>query len=560
VINRVARSLTEALRAFGAVFANPDLRRLQLAYATSSIGQWAGSVAVGVYAFEVGGATLVGVAMVARMVPSALAAPFASALGDRHPRDRVMVVSDVIRAAAAGGSALALALSAPAALVFGLSAVVGVVSTAFEPAKAALLPSLARRPEELAAANVASSTTDGLSLFVGPALGGLLLAASDFQYVVAATAVSFVVSALLIARIDAVAGADEAAEEDDGEEVPFLRAVAQGVAAVRESAAARLLVALITAQVLVDGALGVLLISLALDLLEIGEAGLGFLNSAVGVGGLLGALAALLLTRGKRLGAPFTLGLVLWGLPIVAVGLFPNQWAALLLLMVLGVGNTLVDVAGFTFLQRAVPDAVLARVFGILESLMVAAVALGAVIAPALIAVLGVRGACVVVGLFLPALALLSAPALARFDRAAVVPARELELLRGVPLFAPLAPEMLEALTARLEPLRFAAGEAIVEQGERGDRFYVIDEGEVEVAVDGRVVERERGGDHFGEIALLRDSPRTATVRAIGEVHVLALERGDFIAAVTGHSTSAERADAVIGARLARARPAVAAL
>jgi hypothetical protein len=207
------------------------------------------------------------------------------------------------------------------------------------------------------------------------------------------------------------------------------------------------------------------------------------------------------------------------------------------------------DVAGFTLLQRGTPSDVLARVFGVAHSVFYATVAVGAILAPPLINAVGVRWALVIVGGVLPVLCGLTTASLAEFDAAPVHP-RELELLRDIPIFSPLSPPVVEQLASRLTSVQARAGEEIIRRGDHGDRFYIVGSGEVEVLLDGEPPRREGPGSYFGEIALLRDVPRTATVRAATDVELFALDRDDFLPAVTGHAGSSEAAEAVIGSRL----------
>jgi MFS family permease len=244
--------------------------------------------------------------------------------------------------------------------------------------------------------------------------------------------------------------------------------------------------------------------------------------------------------------------------PIALIGVWPHEAPALLFLALLGVGNTLVDVAALTLLQRAAPDDVLARVFGVIESLLVGAIGLGAILAPLLVSWLGIRGALIATGAFLPVLAVFAWPRLVRIDSDVVVPERQLALLRGLPMFAPLPAATLEHLAGALRPLGVGAGQAIIREGEPGDRFYVVDSGEVEVSADGKPMRTLGPGDYFGEIALLRPTPRTATVIARGDVTLFSLDRDEFVAAVTGHPDSRDAADAVIGARLGSLRTGMA--
>ena len=547
--------LAESLRTFRAVFANPGLRRIELALVGSVTGEWAYAIALAVFAYGRGGAAAVGLVGLIRFLPSALAAPFAAVFGDRYRRGLVMVLTDVLRALAMVAAAVAVFVDAPAGAVYALAGFVSVVSTAFRPAQAALLPSLARTPEELTAANVASTTIESLGSFVGPALGGLLLAATDAGVVFAATAATFAWSAFLVL---AIASEPPAGDRGRG---PGLRAEAlAGFRTIAVETRLRLVVALYGAQTLVAGALNVLIVVAALDLLDLGMSGPGFLNSAVGVGGLAGAVVALALVGRRRLATDFGIGLLLWGVPIALIGVWPHEAPALVLLAVLGVGNTLVDVAALTLLQRAAPDEVLARVFGVIESLLVAALGLGAILAPLLVSLFGIRGALLATGAVLPVLTVFSWPRLARIDSEVTMPERELALLRRLPMFAPLPASTLEHLARSLRPLQVNAGEEIVREGAPGNRFYVLASGEADVSIGGRLTTRLGPGDYFGEIALLREVPRTATVVARTNVELFSLERDEFVAAVTGHPESREAADAVIGARLGSLRAGMASL
>jgi MFS family permease len=546
--------LGESLATFRDVFRNPNLRRIQLAFVGSITGDWAFGVAAAVYAYEHGGAAAVGLIGLIRWLPSAAVAPFSALLGDRYRRERVMLGTDLTRASLMGAAAAAAIAGAPSALVFVLAASVAVVATAFRPAQAALLPSLATRPEELTAANVASSSIESVGSFAGPALGGLMLGFTSPGVVFATTAGLYLWSALNVSRIRP----EVEGEREPAAEIDFRTEAAAGFRAIAHERDLRVVVFLYTSQTLVAGALNVLIVVTALQLLDIGRSGVGFLNSGIGVGGVIGALVAIALVGRRRLAQGFAFGLLFWGIPIALIGVWPNYAVAFLLLTLVGLGNTLVDVAGLTLLQRTVSDAVLARVFGVLESLILGSIGLGAIIAPGLIAGLGIRTALIIAGSFLPLLVLVSWRRLAQIDATTVVPDHRLALLRANSIFAPLPGSTLEHLATALDAVGFAAAQTIFRQGDPGDRFYLVDRGEVEVSVDGGAPVVLGPGDYFGEIALLRGVPRTATVTARTAVDLLALDREEFIAAVTGHAPSAEAADAVIGARLGGLRSGVA--
>lgn len=550
VLGRMRRSVGESLAAFRDVFANPDLRRLELAWTATQLGRFAYFIAIAVYAFDAGGATAVGLVAVIRLLPSALAAPFLSILGDRYPRKRVMFLTNLAQAATIGAAGIVILGDGPSAVVYVLVALNAVVVTAFRPAQAALVPSLARTPSELTAANVTASTIESLGLFVGPAIGGLLLAATSAGVVFLATAGTALVSAVLVARIS-----PEPARERASAREGKLKTAFAGFGTVVTDPSLRILEGLMAAQTLVAGAFNVLVVVAALELLDVGSSGLGALNSAVGIGGLAGAVLAALLVGYGRVSKQFALGMLLWGVPIALIGVWPNSAVAFAMLLLVGVGNTIVDVTDLTLLQRAVPDDVLARVFGAVNSITTGALALGSILAPLLISGIGVRWALVVTGGLLPILTVLLFRPLSALDRDAKVAKSELDLLRGNDIFALLPQAMVELLASRLTPVQTAAGEVIFRQGDHGDRYYLVGEGRVDVVIDGEHARTLGPGEGFGEIALLRDVPRTATVTAATPIGLYALERDDFLTAVTGHAESSDRAENLIASRIGALRP-----
>ncbi len=539
----------DTIRALRAVFANPGLRRLELAAVGSFTGSWGYSVALAIFAFDAGGATAVGIAMLVRMVPAAVTAPFTAVLSDRRPRRQVMLTADIARIGIMGAMALLAAADGPPAVVYALAGVSGIFSASFTPAESALLPGLARTPEELTAANATSSTIESIGSFLGPAIGGVLVAVSGPALGFAFTAVAFAWSAAMVWRIDEPAR--EAPAEAASE--PLLREVSAGFRAIGSGGSITLLVTLFGLQTLVAGALDVLTVVIAIDLVGIGRGGVGVLYAACGVGGLLGAGLVLPLARGSRLAMTFGAGMLLWGLPIAVLAGWSSEPAAIVLLALVGVGNTLVDVSGLTLLQRAVPDDVLARAFGVLETVIVATLGLGGVLAPAMISLLGLEHALVVIGLILPVATAVAWSRLRAIDRASAAPEWE-GLLREVPMFEVLPDAVFETLAGAFQPVAVEAGAVVIAAGDEGDRFFVVRSGSVEVREAGVVLGK---GEWFGEIALLHDVPRTATVAAVEPTELLALERDTFLAAVTGHAPSRETAEAVVATRLGGLRQAL---
>jgi MFS family permease len=531
-----------SFRALGAVLSSPPLRRLQLAWAGSIVGDWAYLVALGVYAYDQGGASAVGLVGLIRLIPGALIAPFSASFVDRFRRVAVMVVSDVVRFGLMIAAALVIATDGPAPVVYGLVALTSATGTVFRPAQAALLPSLVTSPGELTAANVASSTIESVGTFLGPALGGLVLALTSPAVVFAANGATFLWSALLVLglrRHDPPRERPAAADPRDASS-----GVTAGIVTIVREPNLRTLVGLYAAQTLVAGALNVLVVVTAFELLDLDDAGVGLLYAAVGVGGLVGGFVALILSARGRLARDFALGLVLFGIPLILVGGVPVAFVAVVALGVLGIGNSIVDVNALTIMQRVVPDAVLGRALGALQGLLRATLGIGALVAPGLIALVGPEWALVVTGAVLPTLALLTRPRLRAIDREASAP-EATELLRRVALLGSLPEPVLERLAREATPVRVAAGVPIVREGEVGDRFYVIRSGTVSIL--GRTF---GPGEGFGEIALLRDVPRTATASAVTDAELVALEREPFVAAVTGHAPSAAAAETVVAARL----------
>jgi CRP-like cAMP-binding protein/predicted MFS family arabinose efflux permease len=534
---RLRSQFAEPIEAFGSIWNNLALRRLEYAWAASVVGAWAFGTALGVYAFNQGGATAVGVAGLLRTLPTVLFAPLISTLGDRYARVRVMIGSDMVRGALFTACAVAIVAGGPAILVYLLAGAVMLAASVFRPAQAALLPSITETPQQLTAMNVVSSTVESVGFFAGPALGGILLALTNPETVFAASAVTCLWSAVLLVGIpEHREGAEpepEAAAHAESPEGGLLRESIEGFRTIASDRGLLTMVSLFTAQTIVAGALNVFVVVLALDLYDSGPVGVGVLSAVLGVGGVLGAAAAAGLVGGQRLVKGFIFGLVFWGAPLIAIGALPWQFVGLIGVAVIGIANTVIDVSGFTLLQRAVPDAVLARVFGVLETVLIGGIGLGSLITPPIIDALGLRWALVAVGAFLPLLAALTWRRLRALDPGPTASPENIDLLRSYSLFEPFQPQVIETLASRLEVRAAAPGEAVIREGDAGDRFYVIRDGQFAVEVGGEEKAQLGPGDCFGEVALLRDVPRTATVTAQGSGgELLALRREDFVPAV----------------------------
>ena len=530
--------------------ATTGLRRLQASWALSSFGQWAFSVILAVYAYDLGGATAVGLAALVRLVPAGLAAPLAGVLIDRSSRRDVLLATDVARALALMGVTGAVAADAPLGVVLVLSALFTILQTAHLPAQSALMPSLATTPRQLAAANALTSSIENAGVLVGSLIGGALVAAASAETAFAATAGLYAVAAWPLARVprDPVPAHRERSDEDR----PF-EEVVSGLRAVGREPSLRLVVGLLSAGYFVEGAADVLIVLLAIELLGIGEAGVGWLNAAWGIGGLAAGAAAIALLGRGRLAAGLAGGGLLVGACLGLMAAVPDLvLVALVLFVLVGLGESLIEITGVTLLQRMTSDDVLGRAFAVLESGYWLASGIGGITAPLLIELLGVRGALVALGLLMPALILMRWRGLAHLEAGASVPEEAFTLLRRVPMFAPLPLAMVENLAHRLRGIDLPARTVVIREGEPGDRFYLIERGEFDVTSDAGGFPRLTAGDVFGEIALLRDVPRTATVTARTEARVYALERDTFLTAVSGHRFSTRAASTIADERAER--------
>ncbi len=552
--------MRDSLRVLRDVLASRALRRLQLAWAASMTGSLAFLVTLSVVAYrDGGGASGVGILMLVRMVVSAAAAPLTAVLADRWSPKRVMIASDGLRAALVAVLAVAVHASAGIVVIYALACAIAAVSTAFRPGLAVLTPALARTPEELTAANAVATTIESATIFAGPGIGGLLLAAGGTTLSFAACTVVLAWSAGLVALVpdppaeSARAGTDAPEEAREG----FLETITGGVRALLSTPLLAMVVGVYALQALVAGAMAVFTVVLALQVLHIGNAGVGYLDSAFGVGGILGGVAAAALAAGRRLALAFALGVLVWGVGIALVGVAGSTVLVLVLLAGVGAGNTVVDVAAITLLQRSAPARVIGRLFGVLESIMLAAIGAGSILAPALLDLVGARTAIVLTGLTLPVAVALTGRWLVRLDTLPDAAAAHVRLLRELTLFAPLSQPALEQIAVNLRPVAVPEGTAVIREGDPGDEFYIVEQGALRVTVGGMPAAPIHAGGFFGEIALLRDVPRTATVTATTDCVLLALEREQFLAAVTGHADSAAAADLVAARRLAALRPAV---
>jgi len=531
------------------------LRRAQISFAAMWTSESAFMVALGVLAFRSGGVSAVGAVTAARMAAAALLAPFLATMADRVRRERVLVGIGVVRGAAVGSAALVTAADGPAGAVYGLAVVATIAVTLYRPAHSALLPALAKSPQELTGANAVRGMLDSAATLAGPLIAAVLLAASGPALVFAVCAAASLLAAAVVVALpyDAPPRAD--APRAGGREL------LQGFATIKQNSTLALITGLGVVQTFTRGCLIVFAVVVAIDLLDTGDAGVGVLNAAVGAGGVLGSLLAFTLVRRGRLGSWFGVGIALFGAPLAFIGLAPEQAVAIVLLGVVGIGNALIDVGGFTLLARLTDETVLARMFAGFEAILTLGVAIGGLLAPLIIDLLGVRSALVAVGLLAPLAVAAAWPTLRRLDARMRVRDADIEILRGVGMLHALPAATIEQLAAGLEHAEFTPGATVFEQAEHGEQFYVVEDGQAEIVRDGRLVKTLERGECFGEIALLQDRLRTATVRASTRepLRVSVLQRTAYLTAVTGYPASAAAGEQVVTTRLEALDAAIAA-
>jgi MFS family permease len=548
--SEIKRDLAISARALASSFRNRDLARAQLALLAFSICEWASFIALMVYAFGHGGTGAVGVISLVQLIPAAVIAPLGSVLGDRYRRERVYLLAETSMAVACALAAVAALLHAPAFLVYAAACSVGWILTLVRPIHGALLPWIARDPGELTTAYTAAGMIESVCVLLGPLIAtaffalGAALSLSGPGLVYAALAVLLGIGALLVAGIRTQAPAPD----PDETRPAVVRELGAGFRYMWSDPRPRVLVTMLGLGTFVLGFVDTLLVVLAIDVLGIGQTGVGALNAVLGIGGIIGATMAVVAGTRERLFPTFRAGSVVYGLPLAAIGAVPPL--APLLLGVTGAGYVQFDVTGRTMLQRLIPDQKLTRSLGVLESVYMATEGLGAFAAALLVGSIGPEWTFVIAGALLPLVGFVLRTQVRAVDVGARVPTEDLELLRRTALFEPLPPAALERLARNSVPLQVSAGRVVIREGDVGDRVYVIADGETDVTSAGRHVARLGPGGYVGEIALLRDVPRTATVTAATEVRFLCLERDVFLRTMTGHEPARAAAHSAAETRL----------
>ena len=523
---------------------SPDVRRIELGWGFSVVGEAASTVALVVFAFAAGGAGLVAVYGLFRMLAGVTVALGIAGIGDRVRSEVPLRVSTALKAILLTLATVTAAMDGPALGVIVLAASSSGLEGAYRPLQAATLQWLVRTPAELAAANVVASMMESTGNLIGPVVAGVLLAVADPTASIALAAAFFGLAWLSLLRLTV-----ESRRPASGSN-RVLHDMVTGVKAFVRLAPPGGFAILAFAQTFVRGAVTVLIAVLAVDVLALGEQAVGWLNAALGVGGLIGGVIAAAVVRVTRLGRTFIAGVLLWGLPLVLLWLVINPAVAYLAFVAIGIGNAMEDVGAFTLVTRLLSPRMTARVLGVLELAALAGIGLGSVAAPSLLDAFDVRGTLALLGLALTGLTIAHARRFARIDRTMPQPGREVDLLRNLPIFAPLPLAVTELLTTELRPQEFESGSVVMREGDPGEEFHVIASGSASVTVRGEPRPSLGSGDCFGEIALLRDIPRTATIIAAEPLHTLALRREQFLTAVASSARSGVAAESFVAERL----------
>jgi MFS family permease len=532
------------LRAFGSLAGNRALLRVLAAYLLFILTEYAVWIAMLVFAYKRGGTAVAGLVAAAQLVPAAVVAPVAAALADRRSPVFLLAGGYLVQAAAMAGTAAAIGAGSPLA-AYAAAVVASTAVTTTRPAQSTLIPSLAATPDQLTAANVVAGWLEAAGAAAAGLVVGVLISLAGVGSVFAVCAGLGLVAALLVAglRVAGLAGAEQGAEESTA-------GIAEGLRLAVRQPRLRLMLALLTADAVVLGALDLLVVILALTVLGRPPGWAGYLEFAFGVGAVLAATVSAVLV-GRRLGGPILAAALVFSGALAAVAFGPGLAGTVVLLAMAGAGHLLLEVATRTLLQRSVPPRLIGRIFGVLEGFTMAGLAVGALLVPVLAHLGGSRLAVLGVAAVLPLAAVAGGRAVFRLDAGTAVPVVEIALLRLLPLFAELPAPAIEGLAAALRPVRLDAGAVLIRQGDPGDAYFAIAAGELDAEQDGRFLGRYGRGDGVGEIALLRSVPRTATVIAHTPATVYQLDRDLFLTAVLGHAPTWRQAEGIAAARLA---------
>jgi MFS family permease len=532
------------LGTFRALSANVALLRVVAAYELFILTEYSVWIAMLVYAYSRGGAVIAGVVALAQLVPAALLAPVFAIFADRRSPVFLLTGGYLVQAAGMGATAAAIAAHMPL-VAYAAAVVASTAVTTTRPAQSTLVPSLAVTPNQLTAANVVVGWAEAGGIAGAGLFAGALIWLGGVTAVFGAGAALGIAAASLVVtlRVPALAAPPE-------EVSPMTASLRASVRLAVRQRRLRLMLALLTAEATVVGALDLLFVVLAVTVLGRSQSWAGYLNSAFGVGAMLAGAVSVFLV-GRRLGAPILSAALLLSCALALLAAGADVEWTVVLLIVAGASQALLNVASRSLLQRSVPAHLLGQVFGLLEALTMAGLALGAALVPVLMHFGGSALAMAGVAAVLPIAGAAGWRALLSLDAEAPVPVVQIALLRSLPLFSELPAPSIEGLAAALVPTEVSAGAVLIQQGEEADSYYAIAAGEFDVVQDGRLLRHCGRGEGVGEIALLRAVPRTASIVAATDATVYELAREPFLTAVLGHAATQRRADDIAANHLA---------
>ena len=536
---------------------NPELRRLGSSYAlccTAELGIW---IALLIYAYAHGGTGAGATIVLVQLLPCIVLGPFLGAVADVRDPQRVLIIGMVAQVVSMGAVAGAMAWDAPEWVVFTLAPVAALSITLTRPTQAALFPAVVRTPEELTAANVMSGWTYGVACLVGPALAGALVVLGGTALAVAGCAALAGLAVIPGARLHILRDYQSSFDESPSERLSawraldgFRRELQTNLNTAATIPGVRLLLSLHAFYFVLVGTIDLLCVVIAASYLHLGAGGAGYLNAATGGGAVLAGFGTAFLIGRRRLKGPLVLTLAVAVITLALISSTSLVAPVVALLVLVGLSGAIFDVTSRTLLQRSTPPYVVASLFSILESLMDTGMVLGVVLVRVAYAVGGLRTALVAPA----ALALVLVAGvwhrLRQLDDSAVVPLVEIRLLRAIPIFAALPAPELEGVAKELEPVQVRAGTTVFHEGDPGDRYYAVSSGSLSIVRHGELVQTVTRGQGFGEIALIRDVPRQATVTAESDALLYSLDKELFVVTLTRHAGASTAARHIIEGHL----------
>ena len=552
------RARARAVRAvLGTSLVNPELRRLGATYALCCVAEMGIWIVLLIYAYDHGGAAAASSMVLIQLVPCIVLGPFLGALADVYDPQRILVFGTGLQFASMSAVALAVYWQAPQWLVFTLAPLTALSITLTRPTQAALFPAIVRTPDELTAANVMSGWTYGAACLVGPALAGLLVALGGIALGLGGAAVAAGLAIVPAAQLRPLRGDDEPPSPERSSQPRvwrglrgFRRELQTNLGSAMQLKGIRLMLSLHAFYFVLIGAVDVLCVVLAASYLDMGSGGAGYLNAAFGAGAVAAGFGTAFLIGRRKLKNALVLTLAAAVFALALISVVPRVGPVLVLLAFVGFAGAIFDVTGRTLLQRSSPTSVVAGLFAILETLMDVGLVLGALLVRVSLAVGGLRAALIAPAVIAAVLIAALWHRLGQLDQTSVVPLVEIRLLRAIPIFAALPAPELEGVAHELTMVSVPAGTEIFHEGDPGDQYYAVSTGQLSIVRQGELVQTVSRGQGFGEIALIRDVPRQATVTALSDALLYSLTKDVFVEMVTGHANASVVAGRIISGHL----------